>query len=158
LRVRRETINELEHNLLLCYSGTTRTSDGIIEAQIRNYQDQSKDTIDAMDRLKSLTIEMKKKLLTSDLTEFGVLLHEAWVNKCKMASQISNARLDELYQVARRAGALGGKISGAGGGGYMFFYCPDETKYKVAEELEKLGAQVVDFTFDPSGMQSWRVQ
>jgi D-glycero-alpha-D-manno-heptose-7-phosphate kinase len=74
-----------------------------------------------------------------------------------MSAQISTARIDELYKRARRAGALGGKISGAGGGGYMFFYCPNESKYKVAEAIEKLGAQAVDFQFDLEGMQTWRI-
>jgi D-glycero-alpha-D-manno-heptose-7-phosphate kinase len=110
-----------------------------------------------MDRLKALTIEMKKRLLTGNLAEFGELLHEAWINKRKMAAQISNPRIDELYDIARRGGALGGKISGAGGGGYMFFYCPNETKYEIARALEERGARAVDFTFDLAGMQSWRV-
>ena len=101
---------------------------------------------------------MKKSLLVDDLDEFGALLHEAWLCKRRMASQISNPQIDELYETALRSGALGGKISGAGGGGYMFFYCPNESKYTVAEALEKLGAQVVDFGFDLRGMQTWCVR
>ncbi len=158
LRIKRATINELEHNLLLCYTGTTRTTDGIIETQVRNYQEKKAEATSAMYNLKYLTMEMKKHLLTDHLTEFGALLHEAWINKAKMASKISNARIDEMYETARKAGALGGKISGAGGGGYMFFYCANDTKYRVAEALEKLGAQAVDFAFDLEGMQVWSVQ
>jgi D-glycero-alpha-D-manno-heptose-7-phosphate kinase len=133
-------------------------SDGIIDSQVRNYRERAGSAIDAMDELKRLAVEMKKQLLTNHLTEFGALLHQAWLSKRKMASQISNARIDELYETACKAGALGGKISGAGGGGYMFFYCPDETKFKVAEALEKLGAQAVDFGFDLEGMQTWCVR
>jgi len=158
LRIRRSTLNELQHNLLLCYTGTTRMSDGIIDRQVRNYREGTTDAVHAMDELKRLAVEMKKQLLTGNLTEFGALLHEAWLNKRKMASQISTPRIDELYDVARQAGALGGKISGAGGGGYMFFYCPNETKYDVAEGLEKLGAQAVDFAFDLEGMQTWCIR
>jgi len=157
LRIRRSTLNELQHNLLLCYTGSTRMSDEIIRSQAHNYRRQAADAVHAMDELKRLAYEMKKQLLTGNLTAFGELLHEAWLNKRKMSAQISTARIDELYKRARRAGALGGKISGAGGGGYMFFYCPNESKYKVAEAIEKLGAQAVDFQFDLEGMQTWRI-
>jgi len=158
LRIQRSTVNELQHNLLLCYTGTTRMSDGIITSQVRNYRERAHDAIGAMDELKRLAVEMKKELLTDNLAEFGALLHEAWLNKRKMAPKISNPRIDEMYETARKAGALGGKISGAGGGGYMFFYCPDETKWAVAEALEKMGAQAVDFGFDLEGMQTWHVR
>jgi D-glycero-alpha-D-manno-heptose-7-phosphate kinase len=158
LRIRPATLNELQHNLLLCYTGTTRTSDRIIERQARNYRERDADAVRAMDELKRLAVEMKKALLTDNLCDFGTLLHEAWLNKRKMAAQISNAHIDELYQAARRAGALGGKISGAGGGGYMFFYCPNETKYDVAEALDVRGAQAIDFSFDLQGMQTWRAR
>lgn len=158
LRVRRSTLNELQHNLLLCYTGKTRRSAGIIERQVQNYRERAMDAIHAMDELKRLAVEMKKSLLIDNLHEFGALLHEAWLSKRRMAAQISNAHIDELYETARRAGALGGKISGAGGGGYMFFYCPNETKYDVAEALDGLGAQAVDFGFDLQGMQTWRAR
>jgi D-glycero-alpha-D-manno-heptose-7-phosphate kinase len=75
-----------------------------------------------------------------------------------MAQQISDPFIDELYETARKNGALGGKVSGAGGGGYMFFYCPFDRKHLVAEALEKMGAQVVDFNFDFYGLQTWEVR
>jgi D-glycero-alpha-D-manno-heptose-7-phosphate kinase len=156
LRIRTTTLNELQHNLLLCYTGATRSSDEIIQRQTQNYRERAPNAVQAMDALKRLAVEMKKALLTDNLSDFGALLDEAWDNKRRMAAPISNARIDELYHTARRAGALGGKISGAGGGGYMFFYCPNETKYNVAEALEKLGAQPIDFSFDLQGMQTWR--
>jgi D-glycero-alpha-D-manno-heptose-7-phosphate kinase len=158
LRIRRSTLNELQHNLLLCYTGTTRRSARIIESQVQNYREGATDAVRAMDELKRLAVEMKKSLLVDNLDDFGALLHDAWLSKRQMAAQISNAQIDELYEAARKAGALGGKISGAGGGGYMFFFCPNNTKYGVAEALEKLGAQVVDFGFDLEGMQTWCVR
>jgi D-glycero-alpha-D-manno-heptose-7-phosphate kinase len=158
LRIRPATLNELQHNLLLCYTGTTRTSDRIIERQTRNYREGAVDAVRAMDELKRLAVEMKKSLLTDNLHAFGALLHEAWLNKCKMAAQISTDRINALYETARKAGALGGKISGAGGGGYMFFYCPNNSKYDVAKALDDLGAQAIDFSFDLDGMQSWRTR
>ncbi|MGQ9493193.1 MAG: GHMP kinase, partial [Anaerolineae bacterium] len=76
----------------------------------------------------------------------------------KMAAQISDPSIDELYETARKYGALGGKMSGAGGGGYMFFYCQFDRKHLVAAQLERMGAQVVDFDFDFHGLQTWEVR
>src|SRR5215208_106776 len=75
------------------------------------------------------------------LNDFGALLHEAWMNKKKMATQISDSHIDELYETARKHGAVGGKISGAGGGGYMFFYCNSNRKHILAEQMERMGAR-----------------
>jgi D-glycero-alpha-D-manno-heptose-7-phosphate kinase len=144
--------------VLLCYTGKTRLSAGIIDTQVRNYVQRKEEVVRAMDELKAITIEMKNALLRGQLTEFGALLHDAWENKKKMAQQISNPFIDELYETARKNGALGGKVSGAGGGGYMFFYCPFDRKHLVAEALEKMGAQVVDFNFDFYGLQTWEVR
>ena len=80
------------------------------------------------------------------------------MNKKKMATQISDSHIDELYETARKHGALGGKISGAGGGVYMFFYCNSNRKHILAEQLERLGTQVVDFNFDFRGLQTWDVK
>jgi D-glycero-alpha-D-manno-heptose-7-phosphate kinase len=111
-----------------------------------------------MTELKDIAVALKNALLLGRLNEFGALLHEAWVNKKKMATQISDSHIDELYETARRYGALGGKISGAGGGGFMFFYCDFNRKHILAEQLERLGAQVVDFNFDFGGLQTWDVK
>jgi D-glycero-alpha-D-manno-heptose-7-phosphate kinase len=158
LRIPADVLNELHYNLLLCYTGKTRLSAGIIDTQVRNYVQRKEEVVRAMDELKAITIEMKNALLRGQLTEFGALLHDAWENKKKMAQQISNPFIDELYETARKNGALGGKVSGAGGGGYMFFYCPFDRKHLVAEALEKMGAQVVDFNFDFYGLQTWEVR
>jgi len=158
LRISADILNELHYNLLLCYTGKTRLSAGIIDAQVRNYMQRKEDVVRAMDELKDITIKMKNALLRGQLTEFGALLHDAWENKKKMAQQISNPFIDEIYEVARKNGALGGKISGAGGGGYMFFYCPFDRKHLVAGALEKMGIQLVNFNFDFYGLQTWEVR
>jgi GHMP kinases C terminal/NAD dependent epimerase/dehydratase family len=88
----------------------------------------------------------------------GALLHEAWMNKKKMATQISNSHIEELYETARKHGALGGKLSVAGGGGYMFFYCNSNRRHILAEEMERMGVQVVDFSFDFRGLQTWHAK
>jgi hypothetical protein len=92
------------------------------------------------------------------LNDFGALLHEAWMNKKKMATQISDSHIDELYEATRKHGALGGKISGAGGGGYMFLYCNSNKRHFLAEQMERMGGQVVDFSFDFRGLQTWHAK
>ena len=156
LRIDHDVLNELDYNLLLCYTGHTRTSDPILDTQIRNYREGHAEAIAAMDQLKDLTVLLKNALLRGRLNDFGALLHEAWLSKKRMSDLISNSRLDEIYEAARAAGALGGKITGAGGGGYMFFYCPFGTRHRVAAAIEKLGAQTVDFSFEFQGLQTWR--
>jgi D-glycero-alpha-D-manno-heptose-7-phosphate kinase len=108
-----------------------------------------------MDEVKRLATETKNALLQGQLEKFGCLLHESWESKKRMASSISNPHLDLIYSEARKLGALGGKISGAGGGGYMFLYCPYETQSQLAERLEELGVQPVDFSFERNGLQTW---
>jgi len=156
LRIDPDIINELEYNLLLCYTGKRRLSAQIIQSQVDSYVRRDEEVLAAMDHLKTITVAMKNALLQGRLDDFGRLLHEAWLNKKKMATQISNADIDTLYEAARRKGALGGKITGAGGGGYLFLYCDFGNKHLVAKELEKLGAEVVDFSFEPRGLQSWK--
>lgn len=158
LRIDQDIINELEYNLLLCYTGKRRLSAKIIQSQVEGYVQGNEDVLQAMDELKSLTIEMKNTLLQGRLPEFGHLLHRAWTSKKKMAKQISNPEIDTLYAVAREHGALGGKITGAGGGGYLLLYCEFGTKHIVAEELEKLGAKAVEFSFDRRGLQTWETK
>jgi D-glycero-alpha-D-manno-heptose-7-phosphate kinase len=158
LRIDNDTINELEYHLLLCYTGKTRLSGNIIATQIDNYVSRKTDVIHAMDELKKNAIDLKNALLQGRLEDFGLLLHEAWMNKKKMANQITNPHIEELYQIARKNGALGGKISGAGGGGYMLLFCKFDQKHIVARKLEKAGGQVVHFTFEPEGLQTWEVR
>lgn len=158
LRIDADVINELEYRLLLCYTGRTRLSANIISTQVEAYTKKEADVLNAMDELKKITIEMKNALLQKRVDDFGRLLHEAWDNKKRMAKQITNAAIDKLYESARQHGALGGKILGAGGGGYLLLYCEFDKKHVVAEELEKLGGQVVEFTFDHHGLQTWDVR
>lgn len=155
LRLPRSTIDELSVNLLLCYTGKTRTSAGIIAAQVANYLARKPNVERAMAQLKEIAAEMRNALLAARLDTFGELLHQAWLNKQQMAAQIVTPEIEELYTVARRAGALGGKISGAGGGGFMMFYCPFDRRHHVAAALEARGAKVVDYQFEFRGLHTW---
>jgi len=155
LRVPPEWVNELEYSLILAYTGQSRLSSDIIQDQITNYTEKHVDPVQAMDETKEIATAMKRALLTGQFREFGKLLHEAWLVKKKMSQKISNAYIDELYEAARREGALGGKISGAGGGGFMFFFTGFDRRHNVTAALQALGAEVVHFGFSESGMQTW---
>ena len=157
LRLDPAITNELRYNLLLCYTGSTRTSAGIIDAQVKNYEQRHAPSVDAMDELKSLCVEMKNALLQGKLTLFGELLSASWLQKKHMADRITNPRIDALYDEAIAAGALGGKLLGAGGGGYLLVYAPFTRKHLVAKRLEAAGGQLVDFNFEYQGAVTWRV-
>ena len=157
LRVRQDTINELEHNLLLCYTGTTRRSDRIIEDQTRRFQEKEAETLRSLREQKQLAVDMKNALLQQRLDDFGDLLDSAWKSKKGLSPRISNSKIDEMYEVARKTGALGGKITGAGGGGYMLLYCQFEKKHKVAEALKAMDTIPTEFAFESRGLQTWRI-
>jgi D-glycero-alpha-D-manno-heptose-7-phosphate kinase len=157
LRIHQDTINELEHNLLLCYTGTTRRSDRIIEDQTKRFEERQETTIRALREQKQLAMDMKNALLRRKLDDFGDMLHSAWQSKKDLSPKISNNSIEELYETGRKNGALGGKITGAGGGGYMLLYCQFERKHKVAQALKKMGASPMEFAFESRGLQTWRV-
>lgn len=157
LRIPQETINELEYNLLFCYTGGTRLSARIIEDQVGRLERGEERTLQGMRELKRIAIEMKNVLLQGRLTEFGELMNHAWQNKQKLSPKIVTPHIEEMYAAARSAGALGGKLSGAGGGGYMMFYCRGDLRHKVAEALKKLGGVITDIGFESHGLQTWRV-
>jgi D-glycero-alpha-D-manno-heptose-7-phosphate kinase len=158
LRLRPETIWELEHSLVFAYVGEGHFSDDIIRNQVRNYETRRVESVHAMDRLKVLTHDMKRALLVGDLRELGELLHLAWESKRQMAKGITSARIDELYDRAIQAGALGGKMSGAGGGGFMFFLSDPMRRYAVQEALLKAGSQLVNLTFVEPGVRTWTLR
>jgi len=157
LRITDGVVNELEHNLLLCYTGSTRRSELIIADQVGRFEAGNADAIEGLHEQKKLANDMKNALMRRNLNEFGELLHCAWMAKKRMSEKISNPIIDELYDAARKHGAVGGKVTGAGGGGYMIFYCQFEQKHRVADILRKVGAVPMEFAFEPRGIQTWRV-
>jgi len=155
LRIRRDVLQELEYRMLLCYMGQTRASASIIDRQTAAYRAGKASVVEALHRLKQETLEMKRALLLGDVDGIGELLHQAWENKKKLDAGISTGHVDRLYQIARRAGAIGGKMPGAGGGGYFLFLTRFDRKHRVAAALEKHGGQVVPFQFESRGLMSW---
>lgn len=157
LRIKQAILNELQYRLMLCYTGKHRLSAGIIEDQVKSYVQGKGEVIRALDETKNLAIKMKNALLLNKIDELGHLLHHGWLAKKKFSSQITDTQIDRLYEVARRNGALGGKLLGAGGGGYFLFLCQFDKWHKVAQEVEKCGGKVVNFAFDFNGLQTWEV-
>lgn len=158
LKIRRDSLNELESRLLLVYTGKTRPSANIVDRQRRSYSERRKPVVEALDALKEMTGQMKNALLRDDLDSFGRLLHESWLHKKRLDSGISNVQIDALYDEAREMGALGGKILGAGGGGFLLLMCPFEEKYRIAEALKEAGGQPAGFAFEGRGLQTWAVR
>lgn len=157
LRVKQQYLFELENNLLLYYTSTSRESAEIIKKQSRNVTEKKEKPIEAMHHLKEQALMMKEALLKGKLNEFGEILDFGFRQKKQMAEGITNELMDNIYESARQAGATGGKISGAGGGGFMIFYCPANTKYKVIRSLEPFGGRHRSYQFTEHGLKTWTV-
>lgn len=157
LQLKPEVIYELEFNLLLYFTETQRLSATIINEQVKNVNDKNAKSIEAMHNLKEQAHQIKDALLRGELNKIGEILHFGWQNKKQMAQSISNNLIDSIYTMALENGATGGKISGAGGGGFMFFYCPAITKIKVSRAIEKLGGRVQPFKFTQQGLVTWTI-
>jgi len=113
--------------------------------------------MDAMRQIKEITYKMKDSLVQGRLYEFGDSLDVAWQLKKQMNPLVTDSGIDGLYAVAKEHGAIGGKILGAGGGGYLLLFCPFQKKHKVARALQARDGQIVDFRFERMGLQAWRV-
>lgn len=155
LRVHPDVICELHYRLLLCSLGRTRRSAQILEDQVARYKQGEADSVSALHRTKELAYEMKRALLRGRIGLMGELLHEAWEQKRRFSALISNPYIDEIYEDARKHGAIGGKVLGAGGGGHMLFLCPEEGKRELADHLSSRGLDCVAFAFDPNGLTVW---
>jgi len=157
LRIKSKYLYELENNLLLYFTATSRLSSTIIEAQSANVLSKNEKSIEAMHQLKEQARMMKEALLKGKVDDIGYILDYGFRFKKQMAQGISNNKMDELYETALQAGATGGKISGAGGGGFMMFYCPGNTNYKVKEALAGYEGNFRSYHFTDHGLVSWSV-
>lgn len=156
LRIDRGTLNDLEQHLMLCYTGKTRFSAGLIDKQERYFQERRSETIEGLHALRRLAFDMKDALVTGNLADFAGLLDYAWASKLKVNPEITDESISEMYAVARQNGVIGGKLLGAGGGGYLLLFCEVGKKRIVREKLEKLGGQFTDFAFVEEGLQIWQ--
>jgi D-glycero-alpha-D-manno-heptose-7-phosphate kinase len=157
LRVKNWVINELEISTILYYTGQSRESASIIQQQIDNTKAGNIGSIEAMIALKHDALVMKEAILWGDMHRYSDILRRSWVAKKKMAQGITNWNIDAVFECAIAAGALSGKISGAGGGGFMMFFVPPERRIAVIRELRKQPGQVVGFHFVSQGAEAWSV-
>ena len=141
----------LESRLVLAYSGVGRASRSVLGEQSERLRGGVKPTVEALHRIKALGVEALRMLRTEDLDGFGALMHEHWTHKQALASNVSSPHLDEVYEDARRAGALGGKVLGAGAGGFFLFYARDAARDRVCETLSRRGLRLVPFRVAPEG-------
>ncbi len=158
LKIRPEIANELAYRLLLAYAGGGHFSNELLDRQKQGYAQRRKTTVEALDATKELAIAMKNELLRGNIDEMGRLLDEGWRLKKQFADGISNPQVDGLYAKAREAGALGGKLVGAGGGGFILLFCDFARRAQVARAIQAAGGRVSEFSLEGAGLQTWTVR
>ena len=157
LKVKGWIVEELEASMVLYYTGRSRSSAAIISEQQKNTSSGNTVAIEAMHRIKQSSADMKLALLKGDMEEFGRILGQAWEDKKKMAGAITNPVIQEAFDTAMGAGAVAGKVSGAGGGGFIMLMVPPTRKMAVIRALEALPGKVMPFQFTERGAHAWRV-
>ena len=157
LRIKNWIICELEASLVLFYTGISRESAHIIADQSNNIQAKVEDSVNAMHDIKREALLMKECVLKGDFDGIVNSIHKGWESKKRTASTVSNQYIDEIYKAAIDAGALAGKISGAGGGGYFMFFVPPEKRMEVIRVLNSFKGQVSNCHFTKYGSQAWRI-
>ena len=156
LRLNQNTINELQECLVLCNTNSSHDSGEIHEDQKKS--SESKDIKNIIRKNVDLTYEIRNALLKGNLQNFGENLHKAWNLKRKISSKISNSYLDNIYNGAISSGAVGGKLLGAGGGGFFIFYVDPSKKFELMDYLSSKKLSITNFNFDSNGLQSWSVR
>jgi D-glycero-alpha-D-manno-heptose-7-phosphate kinase len=158
LRVKRWIVDELESSMILYYTGASRSSAQIIDEQKKNTSQGHNSAVEAMHQIKQSANEMKEAILKGDVAGYARILGSSWENKKKMASSISNQHIDDIFDVAMKAGAITGKVSGAGGGGFIMFVIDPVKKVTIVNALNKLeGGMVVPFQFSEGGCHGWKI-
>jgi len=147
-------LTELQRNLMLFFTGSAHHSWSILQEQESATRNQTGGALEALHEVKALGIRMRSALQQGDLREIGTLLHEGWQAKRRISTKISTPHIDELYSLARKHGALGGKITGAGGGGFLLLYCEPDLQSDVREAMRRHDIQEMTFGFDMQGAQA----
>lgn len=157
LRIKNWIICELEASLLLFYTGVSRESAKIIADQSSNVESRVIGAVEAMHGIKNEALIMKECILRADFDGIVLSMSDGWGNKKRSAKTVSNQHIDEIYKTAIDAGALAGKVSGAGGGGFMMFFVPPEKRMGVVRTLGRFNGQVSNCHFTKHGTQAWRI-
>jgi D-glycero-alpha-D-manno-heptose-7-phosphate kinase len=150
IKTSQKTLKELEQNLLLFFVGSRQTS-SILTNHIRNIKKNDPKTMDALSNVTTLAHDAYDSIRKSNLTGFGELLDRGWESKKKFANNVSNPKIDKIYKSALNSGALGGKLTGAGGGGHLLLYCEKSKQSKVIQKMESLKLKQVKFSFFNEG-------
>ncbi len=151
IKINKSTFDELQENLLLFFIGDTRKNADILSNQLDNIKQRRTETIESLNYVKGLAEEMNSSLKQSDITLFGELLHKGWLAKKKFTKDVSNENVNKIYDIALENGALGGKLTGAGGGGHMLFYC-EKSKHDIfIQKMEDIGLKHIRFKFNNDG-------
>jgi D-glycero-alpha-D-manno-heptose-7-phosphate kinase len=158
LRINRNTVNELEASLVICNTGMPRDSDAIIQAQASNVKQGDQQSLEATYRLKQEAVSMKEALLKGNIRRFAEVLEQGWLSKKKTATGVSNEDLERIYQAAMDGGAYSGKVSGAGGGGFMMFVVDPPRRPDVFRALRCQKVQPLTVHFTEHGAIAWRLK
>lgn len=153
IKLQRDIRNDLQHRLLLCYVGLRATSGYLIEKQ----QKMQKENIQNLHRLKKLTERARTVLERGDIVSFAGIINDAWDIKKRFSEDITNSFIDDVYETAMEHGALGGKISGAGGGGYMYFICDPLKKHVLQRKLKEMNIRTESIRLEEDGLQMWSI-
>ena len=151
IKINKSTFDELQENLLLFFIGDTRKNADILSNQLDNIKQRRKETIESLNYVKGLAEEMNSSLKQSDITLFGELLHKGWLAKKKFTKGVSNENINKIYDAALENGASGGKLTGAGGGGHMLFYCEKSKHDRFIQKMEDIGLKHIRFKFNNDG-------
>jgi len=157
----REFINELQYRLILCYVGGSHFSSNIQDEVLERYEVEKKSYMESMNDLKDVARGMREIAESKDPTklgEFGKLIHKGWLAKKSLSDKISNKNIENFYLTSRKFGVLGGKLLGAGGGGHLLLFSDPKQKYQVIQKLEEIGGKMVNFHFNPKGLEVWRAE
>jgi D-glycero-alpha-D-manno-heptose-7-phosphate kinase len=157
LRIKRWIIDELEASMVLYFTGASRSSAKIIEEQKKNTSTGNVTAIEAMHRIKQSAIDMKVALLQGNILDFAKIIGQAWEDKKKMASAITNPLIQEAFDIAINSGAIAGKVSGAGGGGFIMFVVEPTRKVETINALSALQGRVINFQFSEGGTHGWKI-
>jgi D-glycero-alpha-D-manno-heptose-7-phosphate kinase len=152
LQINMDTLFDLEDNLLLFFTGFSRSASAILKDQDKRSQEKDEEMLNNMHYVKELGLRSKQLLVDGQTSDFGALMHEHWEHKRKRSKGMSNPQIDEWYELGMKNGALGGKLVGAGGGGFLLFYAEDRNRLRHA--MSKCGLEEVRFRFDFEGTKT----
>ncbi len=154
LHVPKEVRMRMEDDVMLFFTGRTRQSSKILKSQDSSTKEDTGEVVERLHEIKNIAFKVKKAIEIGDLTEMGHLLDMSWQNKKKLAKGISNPRINKIYETAKKEGAVGGKLTGAGGGGYMMLFCHKKYQPAVKKAMHKEGLSLLDFKFDHKGAKT----